>query len=125
MFNPPPGELPHSGIKSASPVSPTLAGRFFTTEPPGKLASHHTAREFPRVNFLNFHFGYRHRYRETLGWPKSSVGYFHVIVQKTQTKFFRQLNISLLLRKKKKSVMTNYRLAFSLRGRNNRKWWGL
>ena len=29
---PPPGDLPDPGIK---PVSPTLAGRFFTTEPPG------------------------------------------------------------------------------------------
>ena len=30
---PPPGDLPDPGIK---PVSPTLAGGFFTTEPPGK-----------------------------------------------------------------------------------------
>ena len=30
---PPPGDLPHSGIKPASPVS---AGGFFTTEPTGK-----------------------------------------------------------------------------------------
>ena len=29
-----PGDLPNPGIKSASPA---LAGRFFTTEPPGKL----------------------------------------------------------------------------------------
>ena len=28
-----PGDLPKPGIK---PVSPALAGRFFTTEPPGK-----------------------------------------------------------------------------------------
>ena len=33
---PPPGNLPHPGIKPASPLSPALAGRFFTTEPPGK-----------------------------------------------------------------------------------------
>ena len=31
---PPPGDLPDPGIKL---VSPALAGRFFTTEPPGKL----------------------------------------------------------------------------------------
>ena len=31
---PPPGDLPHPGIE---PMSPTLAGGFFTTEPPGKL----------------------------------------------------------------------------------------
>ena len=30
------GNLPNSGIKSASPASPALAGGFFTTEPPGK-----------------------------------------------------------------------------------------
>ena len=31
---PPPGDLSNPGIK---PISPALAGRFFTTEPPGKL----------------------------------------------------------------------------------------
>ena len=31
-----PGDLPTPGIKSMSPVSPALAGRLFTTEPPGK-----------------------------------------------------------------------------------------
>ena len=33
---PSPGDLPGSGIKPESPVSPALAGGFFTTEPPGK-----------------------------------------------------------------------------------------
>ena len=33
---PPPGDLPHPGIKPASLESPALAGIFFTTEPPGK-----------------------------------------------------------------------------------------
>ena len=33
---PPPGGLPDPGIESESPVSPALAGGFFTTEPPGK-----------------------------------------------------------------------------------------
>ena len=28
---PPPGDPPHPGIKSASPVSPALSGKFFTT----------------------------------------------------------------------------------------------
>ena len=32
----PPGDLPNPGIKPVSLVSPALAGRFFTTEPPGK-----------------------------------------------------------------------------------------
>ena len=32
---PPPGDLPFSGIEPESPMSPELAGRFFTTEPPG------------------------------------------------------------------------------------------
>ena len=34
--SPPPGDLPGPGIEPASPGSPALAGRFFTTEPPGK-----------------------------------------------------------------------------------------
>ena len=29
--------LPHPGIESMSLTSPALVGRFFTTEPPGKL----------------------------------------------------------------------------------------
>ena len=31
-----PGDLPHPGIETATPMSPALAGRFFPTEPPGK-----------------------------------------------------------------------------------------
>ena len=30
------GTLPDPGIEPMSPASPALAGRFFTTEPPGK-----------------------------------------------------------------------------------------
>ena len=33
---PSPGDLPSPGIKLTSPVSPALAGRFFTTEPLAK-----------------------------------------------------------------------------------------
>ena len=33
---PPPGDLPNPRTELASPVSPALAGRFFTTVPPGK-----------------------------------------------------------------------------------------
>ena len=33
---PPPGDLPNAEIEPASPVSLALAGRFFTTAPPGK-----------------------------------------------------------------------------------------
>ena len=36
---PPPGDLPDSGMEPESLVSPALAGRFFTTEPPGKPKS--------------------------------------------------------------------------------------
>ena len=32
---PPPGYLPHPGMELISLVSPALAGRFFTTVPPG------------------------------------------------------------------------------------------
>ena len=33
---PPPRDLPNPGIKPMSPTFPALAGRFFTTEQPGK-----------------------------------------------------------------------------------------
>ena len=33
---PPPGDLPSPGIKPRSPMSPALAGGFFTTSAPGK-----------------------------------------------------------------------------------------
>ena len=32
---PSPGDLPDPGMESVSPATPTLAGRFFTTESPG------------------------------------------------------------------------------------------
>ena len=34
---PPPRDLTNPGIKPTSPVSPAGTGRFFITEPPGKL----------------------------------------------------------------------------------------
>ena len=34
---PTPGDFPDPGIKPTSLVSPALAGRFFTTAPPGKF----------------------------------------------------------------------------------------
>ena len=44
---PPPGELPNSGIKPTSPATPALAGRFFTTELPGKPHISISAANFP------------------------------------------------------------------------------
>ena len=41
---PPPGHLPNLGIK---PMSPALAGRFFTTESPGLTKSKLTFLVFP------------------------------------------------------------------------------
>ena len=35
---PPPGDLLDSGIEPKSPASPALAGRVFTTEPPGEAS---------------------------------------------------------------------------------------
>ena len=42
---PPSGDLPNPGIEPSSPVAPSLAGRFFTTEPPGKPNSFSTPRQ--------------------------------------------------------------------------------
>jgi len=40
------GDLPDPGIEPASPVSPALAGRFFTTEPPSQRVYIHTGIYF-------------------------------------------------------------------------------
>ena len=48
---PPPGDLPHPGIKPMSPVAPALAGGVFTTEPPGKLILHHSTSQFRPAPF--------------------------------------------------------------------------
>ena len=37
---PPPGDLSYPEIEPVAPAAPTLAGRFLTTEPPGKLPNH-------------------------------------------------------------------------------------
>ena len=39
LLFPPPGDLPDPGIKPMFPVSPALAGGFFTTEPPGEAST--------------------------------------------------------------------------------------
>ena len=39
---PTPGDLPNPRIKSMSPASPVLAGRFFTTVSPGKYRLEHS-----------------------------------------------------------------------------------
>ena len=38
----PPGDLPDPGIEPESPISPTLAGGLFTTEPPRKSQKYHS-----------------------------------------------------------------------------------
>ena len=47
----PPVALPDPGVESTSPVSPALAGRFFTTEPPGRpsLGSGRTQMKNPTI----------------------------------------------------------------------------
>ena len=49
---PPPGYLPNPGIKS---VSPELAGRFFTTELPGKPLEFYSALQFSKISHTQFH----------------------------------------------------------------------
>ena len=49
LLLPPPGDLPNPGVK---PTSPALVGRFFTTEPPGKLLKIHSHFIKP-VNLYN------------------------------------------------------------------------
>ena len=59
---PPPGDLPNPGIELTSPVSPALVGRFFSTEPPGKLIG-------TLLKYLNF-FKFKCKH---LCFPWSSV----------------------------------------------------
>ena len=49
---PAPGDLPNPGIEPTSPVSPALAGRFFTTEPPGKRDGLH--EELNEITYARF-----------------------------------------------------------------------
>ena len=43
---PPPGDLPNPGIKPTFLVSPALAGKFFTTTPPGNPKSYFTRAKY-------------------------------------------------------------------------------
>ena len=45
---PPPGDLPDPRIK---PASPALAGRFFTTEPPGKVNQSESWEEYLLIDY--------------------------------------------------------------------------
>ena len=49
---PPPENLPDPRVEPASLLSPALAGRFFTAEPPGKLSNMLTSVLFLRIKFL-------------------------------------------------------------------------
>ena len=48
----PPGDCPDPGIEPVSPVSPELAGRFFTTELPGKPINPLSDQSLSRVRPL-------------------------------------------------------------------------
>ena len=49
---PSPGDLPDPGTEPMSPASPALAGRFFTTAPPGKVVRILTT--LLRIRYLHF-----------------------------------------------------------------------
>ena len=51
---PPPGYLPKPGIEPTSLASPTLAGGFFTTVPPGE--PNHTFKALNFAHELSYHF---------------------------------------------------------------------
>ena len=53
LLCPPPGDLPNPGIKPVSPASPALAGRFFTTEPPGKPQKLLSPGQIPFASWMN------------------------------------------------------------------------
>ena len=48
---PSPGDLPDPGMEPESPASSALAGRFFTTEPPGKPGNSSLSEANPEDGF--------------------------------------------------------------------------
>ena len=50
---PTPGDFPNPGIKPRSPVPPAVAGRFFTTAPPGKPFHYDCSFVLTQRVFLN------------------------------------------------------------------------
>ena len=65
---PSPGDLPNPEIKPVALVSPALAGRSFTTEPPGKPLSHYMFN-FLFIYFLTFYFYFILLYNTVLVLP--------------------------------------------------------
>ena len=53
---PPPGDLPNPGIEPMSPVSPALADKFFTTEPPVYKPPTFDLYPIRKLSFLNSGF---------------------------------------------------------------------
>ena len=49
----PPGDFPNPGIKSLSPESPALTGRFFTTEPTGVPKPYQCSQDSSRDFFFS------------------------------------------------------------------------
>ena len=91
---PPPGDLPNPEIKPVSPASPSLAGRYFTAEPPGKwlskfsclaiFSSSLTENGFPlvknqKINVLTSCIS-RHHTTDTLGSNICSIINYYFII---------------------------------------------
>ena len=71
---PPLAHLPNPGIEPTSPVSPALAGGFFTTEPPEKPCPTFTCNPSPTRNTLTclliyFHICTCANFRIVISWP--------------------------------------------------------
>ena len=93
---PSPGNLPNSEIK---PVSPTLLGGFFNTEPPGKTLTLLKAKNI-RIQLLYFHnlFPYRWSNKNTLFFPfqfSSVQSLSHVRLFATPWTTARQASLSI------------------------------
>ena len=78
---PPQGDLPGQGIKPASPMSPALAGRFFTTEPPGKAhprLSRWALNPITSISHSEAEEGLTHREAEEAVWKEETeIGKMH------------------------------------------------
>ena len=86
-----PGDLPNSGIEPTSPASPTLAGRFFTTEPPGKpLQNSLTSHAIGQSENWQRRYYAMAKHRDSDFWGPNSVFFTFVLCD------LRLLNLSLL-----------------------------
>ena len=86
---PSPGDLPDPGIK---PMSPALAGGFFTTEPPGKPEEY----SIVHTHIHTYHIFFIHSSVNVNG----HLGYFHILAVVNRAAINLGVHVSILVKEK-------------------------